>query len=929
MSFDFNTLVTNRTQQDVAYAKHLAEKLVTGTATEAEKAEWNSFALKGVYNHTDLNRVTVAMDILKAKMESYGYIVPNYKKIELPYPSTGVQSRLPAGYLELSYIESTGTQYIDTGFMHNQDTRTVMDVQATSMTTNAWAFGGRITNANAKHDVFYYNTNSTWTSDYHSSRKYPEGISATARVLIDFDKNVCTINGVTVTHVATTFQSTANLMLLALNTAGTISGQMSAKLYSCQIYDNGTLIRDFVPCISPSGEVGLFDLVNQQFYGNAGTGVFVSGERVNVVLPSGYTRLTYIESTGTQYIDTGFKPNNNTRVVLSAYNASTSSGWTYGAWDSSSSNQFAFSCLSTYSFRYGSGGVQLTTLPVGDFEVDQNKNAYNLNGTSGTITAQTFSCSHTMYLFAINANGAVSSGKFTGRIKKCQIYDNGILVRDFVPCKNNVGVVGLYDIVNKTFYQNSGSGSFLTGSTYRDLPYGYTQVEYLEATGSQYINTKFKPNQDTRVVVDADFPKNGSTATWFFGAEVWETSARYQLRITSSGTTYVSDYGSQALTTEAVPSGRTIVDKNKNVCTISGVSYTNNEATFQCSYNLRLFGGSNTSGTSVSSPSTLYSCQIYDNDTLVRDYVPCINSAGTAGLYDMANDVFYQNAGTGTFTVGNSLASSTQSSGGSSSNSGTVTLKNLVADGSFETTNTWSVWSTDALVTEQAHFGATSLKLTGDQLAQVPVELPILNHVYYAREYIKTDGEVTISDGRFEVHGGDGVGLNWVYGWNRGNYPGWTIQSGVHKIEAVNASSYVLRTFKVGGSGTAYVDGVMLIDLTEAFGSGLEPDKAWCDNNIPFFDGSKVLTLPPRYNWQEYDIPTVHQLTVYLANVTIIRSVLAVMETTPNVPVSMLNFMLQEANDIEQILLDVSRQLSTMATTFIPCGEALCGGDNL
>lgn len=38
-----------------------------------------------------------------------------------------------------------------------------------------------------------------------------------------------------------------------------------------------------------------------------------------------------------------------------------------------------------------------------------------------------------------------------------------------------------------------------------------------------------------------------------------------------------------------------------------------------------------------------------------------------------------------------------------------------------------------------------------------------------------------------------------------------------------------------------YVDAVMLIDLTEAFGSGNEPTKEWCDENISYFDGSTIV----------------------------------------------------------------------------------------
>lgn len=75
MAFDFSTLVTDRTQQDVAYAKQLIDKLVTGTATDAEKSEWNSFTLKGAYNYTDLNRVGAAMQYVAERINGYGYVV--------------------------------------------------------------------------------------------------------------------------------------------------------------------------------------------------------------------------------------------------------------------------------------------------------------------------------------------------------------------------------------------------------------------------------------------------------------------------------------------------------------------------------------------------------------------------------------------------------------------------------------------------------------------------------------------------------------------------------------------------------------------------------------------------------------------------------------------------------------------------------------
>lgn len=194
---------------------------------------------------------------------------------------TAPDSRLPSGYTELAYIQSSGTQYINTGFKQNQNSRVVMHVKPVSITANAWAFEGRTAaDKNKKGVFFFYSTGSLWNADYYdgSGRKSFSGISSTADLNIDYDKNTCTINGVSVNFTAKTFKSDFNITLLACNTGGTVAGHLSAKLYSCQIYDNGTLVRDFKPCISASGEVGLFDMVNRQFYGNAGTGVFTGSE---------------------------------------------------------------------------------------------------------------------------------------------------------------------------------------------------------------------------------------------------------------------------------------------------------------------------------------------------------------------------------------------------------------------------------------------------------------------------------------------------------------------------------------------------------------------------------------------------------------------------------------------------------------------------
>lgn len=48
----------------------------------------------------------------------------------------------------------------------------------------------------------------------------------------------------------------------------TLSGNNNAniKLKGCRIYENGQLVRDFVPALNSNGVAGLLDLVNIKFY---------------------------------------------------------------------------------------------------------------------------------------------------------------------------------------------------------------------------------------------------------------------------------------------------------------------------------------------------------------------------------------------------------------------------------------------------------------------------------------------------------------------------------------------------------------------------------------------------------------------------------------------------------------------------------------
>ena len=188
---------------------------------------------------------------------------------------------------------------------------------------------------------------------------------------------------------------------------------------------------------------------------------FVSGQ----TLPSDYIQLEYIQSSGSQYINTGFKPNQDTKISITVDFPLSGTTWLYGSRTSAVSNSLGFLCEgnSKYRFDYASSTNELATKPTGKFTINSDKNKCYINGELVfTATYTTFASPVNMYIFNNNNNGSLSGGS-SAKLYNCSIYDNGVLIRNFIPCKTESGTVGLYDSVNNQFYQNAGSGTFIAG----------------------------------------------------------------------------------------------------------------------------------------------------------------------------------------------------------------------------------------------------------------------------------------------------------------------------------------------------------------------------------------------------------------------------------------------------------------------------------
>lgn len=194
-------------------------------------------------------------------------------------------------------------------------------------------------------------------------------------------------------------------------------------------------------------------------------------------LPEGYTAVNYLQSWGTQWIEMGVAPNQNTKAVLKIiindFNDVYGSSLIGSRTDVNSNDQFT-TYLDTYGgsrFLFRMDGQ--TKAPAFTGIKTNTFYTITLSGTEmkveledgTTVFSKTFSVSDfestiTMALFKAKN---VSGSYFKGRIYSCKHYSGDKLIQDFVPCLDAKGVPCMFDLVSRKSFYNKGTGSFTWG----------------------------------------------------------------------------------------------------------------------------------------------------------------------------------------------------------------------------------------------------------------------------------------------------------------------------------------------------------------------------------------------------------------------------------------------------------------------------------
>jgi hypothetical protein len=599
---------------------------------------------------------------------------------------------LPNGFRRAEYLESTGTQYINTNIKPNSETGTYIKALCLGGggSNNIDGAGSSLMTPHIRSgNSAGYAYNGSWNgiSGFLTSDIFEGSLNYLGNKIV---KLITPNKNFSASLPTVTFSASNNLHLF--NPSGfNYDGQW--RIYSYKVTQGTEIALNFIPCLDENNIPCMYDLVSQKPFYNSGTGTFLTNKshkwnypfiNNNYNLPSGFKKCVYLQSDGTQWINTGHIPDNETGMYFKALQLTYGNFVPFGVNETDDTNNIAiypprFSNKDLY-YRWGGASAKMMSWDKADDLIFHSSlNLYNSKiakfdsedtDVETNITSQVGTYTLPIWLFSFNLNDSYSTtyGKWVGRIYRAQITQGDALIHDYVPCLDTDNRPCMYDIIgggtieDNTYYNQSGGTEFAYCVEYQ-LPSDFIKLKYLEASGTQYIKTGYVPSNNTGLYVDAycviDSGTNGVQSA--MPMSIRETNGNTYFSAPRLGRTssYATGYGWGAFTSvggygDSRYEGylNWLNNKKYNVKSPLYVEKVGNlsNLSFTPTFDLCLFGNHNYDGKYVGSGYRIYRAKISEGSEIVRDFVPAFDELKLKPcMYDLINNVAYYNDGEGEF----------------------------------------------------------------------------------------------------------------------------------------------------------------------------------------------------------------------------------------------------------------------------------------
>lgn len=355
-------------------------------------------------------------------------------------------------YTRLAYIECNGSQFINTGYIVQEDDTIDVDYFET-------------VNAGGEKMVFgsYDGTNGVSWSISSTSGYARFGSAANTGIARGYYRyNLILSKGYAkngTASAAPAYNSMPNLplYLFARNNNGSPDLFGKALCYVFRIKNAaGDIIKEFRPVKRNSdGKIGMLDVIDGTFYTSENGVDLIGGYEAQ--MPSDYIVLGTVDFNNDKIFDTGIFINENCVIETKMWNGSTStSHYMYGVLTSDNKASATAYLARSGTWRFGATTRTINTADADDHILIQNissvtkdRTKYSSSGTQGAfVTPYTLPVGG-----SVSATGVYSKG-FIGSIYYLKITEGENLLLYWLPCRRKSdGVEGFWDCVTQTFVE--------------------------------------------------------------------------------------------------------------------------------------------------------------------------------------------------------------------------------------------------------------------------------------------------------------------------------------------------------------------------------------------------------------------------------------------------------------------------------------------
>lgn len=354
-------------------------------------------------------------------------------------------------YTRLTYIECTGQQYINTGYVVQEDDIIDMYYISTATTSADKALFGVADSGNGIWATIYSNTSylrfgSTASVNISNARM---------RYKITLKKGSAVIDDSAASPVFASMPTIPLYIFASNNNNNKVNMYGYCRSMGFKISKgNGDAVMNLKPCKRDSdGKIGMLDLVSGQFFVNQGEeDDFIGGSEMR--MGDEYEAIDYITFKADKLFDAGIIDSTYKIEVLFERTETSKTPYLYGVITSPHTASVTAYLTSSGSWRFGSSYRGFTTNTLKMYKVEISNGMFVGDFTSYTFTKSTFTTPDTLVVGGSRAASGSTSKSYSGLIYYFRINKGSTPILDWFPCRRlSDGVEGFWDCVSQSFVE--------------------------------------------------------------------------------------------------------------------------------------------------------------------------------------------------------------------------------------------------------------------------------------------------------------------------------------------------------------------------------------------------------------------------------------------------------------------------------------------